>query len=305
MKDLNQKIISLINKYGDDKKAALRDNVNLDCFMALAPLRENLLEWYEFKKDASLLQVGADFGALTGLFMRRVGKVDVWDEAGESLEVVRARFPEAAGEETRAAGKEADKESAGEAAPGGRAEESKSACGSAEAAEGTCADRPAAKARDGRLSLIGGPLRGLSESGKRYDYVVCVGTMKEPKEEWASLLVSLLKPGGRLLLAAENRFGLKYMAGAGRDAVSVTRKRLSRLFPGCAFYYPMPDYRVPSVIYSDQFLPGKGELSGMHPLYDFPEYLSMDVGADFEAACEDGQFANFADSFLIIWEKGE
>lgn len=259
MKDLNQKIISLINKYGGDAKAALRDNVNLDYFMALAPLRENLLEWYEFKTDASLLQVGADFGALTGLFMRRVGKVDVWDEAEESLAVVGARFPEAAGEE----------------------------------------------AAGGRLSLINGSLKGLSESGKRYDYVVCVGTMKEPKEEWASLLASLLKPGGTLLLAAENRFGLKYMAGAGRDAVSVTRKGLFRLFPGCTFYYPMPDYRVPSAIYSDQFLPGKGELSGMHPLYDFPEYLSMDVGADFEAACEDGQFANFADSFLIIWEKGE
>lgn len=275
MKDLNQKIISLIDKYGGDAKAALRDNVNLDYFMALAPLRENLLEWYEFKTDASLLQVGADFGALTGLFMRRVGKVDVWDEAEESLAVVGARFPEASGKDTRAAGKEADGECAREEAAGG------------------C------------LSLINGSLKGLSESGKRYDYVVCVGTMKEPKEEWASLLASLLKPGGTLLLAAENRFGLKYMAGAGRDAVSVTRKELSRLFPGCTFYYPMPDYRVPSAIYSDQFLPGKGELSGMHPLYDFPEYLSMDVGADFEAACEDGQFANFADSFLIIWEKGE
>ena len=108
-----------------------------------------------------------------------------------------------------------------------------------------------------------------------------------------------------MIAAVCNRFGLKYLAGGKRDEVSLTRSRLSALFPGCAFYYPMPDYRVPAVIYSDRCLPSKGELAGIHTLYDFPEYPSVDVGAEFEAACEDGQFVNFADSFLIIWKKGE
>ena len=86
MKDLNKKLISLIREYGDDRTAALNSCVDLDCFMALSPLRENLLEWYEFQADGELLQVGADYGALTGLFKRRVKAVTVWDESEEQLE---------------------------------------------------------------------------------------------------------------------------------------------------------------------------------------------------------------------------
>ena len=155
------------------------------------------------------------------------------------------------------------------------------------------------------VSCVGGPLRELLQAGKRYDYVVCAGGFQEPEDQWAEILRDLVKPGGTVIAAVCNRFGLKYLAGGKRDQVSLTRSRLSALFPGCAFYYPMPDYRVPAVIYSDRCLPSQGELAGIHTLYDFPEYPSVDVGAEFEAACEDGQFANFADSFLIIWKKGE
>lgn len=94
MKDLNKKLISLIREYGDDRTAALNSCVDLDCFMALSPLRENLLEWYEFQADGELLQVGADYGALTGLFKRRVKAVTVWDESEEQLDIVRERFPD-------------------------------------------------------------------------------------------------------------------------------------------------------------------------------------------------------------------
>ena len=38
-------------------------------------IRENLLEWYPFKKDASLLEIGSGCGALTGLFARKVKSV--------------------------------------------------------------------------------------------------------------------------------------------------------------------------------------------------------------------------------------
>ena len=255
MKNLNQKLISLIREYGEDRTAALKSCIDLDCFMALSPLRENLLEWYEFQEDGELLQVGADYGALTGLFRKRVKAVTVWDESEEQRNIVRERFPDTS-----------------EGAP---------------------------------VSCVGGSLKELLQEGKRYDYVVCAGGFKEPEDQWAEILRDLTKPGGTVTAAVCNRFGLKYLAGGKRDEVSLTRSRLSALFPGCTFYYPMPDYRVPSVIYSDRCLPSKGELAGIHTLYDFPEYPSIDVGAEFEAACEDGQFANFADSFLIVWKKGE
>lgn len=262
MGDINKEVIALLDKYGSDHKRALKENKKLEYLYALSVLRENLLEWYGFRAGSRLLQAGADYGALTGLFAERTGNVTVLDESEESLDVVRKRF------ETQ--------------------EEIFCVCdsltGYAEkmAAEGTASDR------DGR-----------------YDYVTLIGSLREPCEDSIEAAKKCLKPGGILLLAACNRFGMKYFAGAGRDECSITKNRVDRLLPGGAVYYPMPDYRLPSTIYSDKYLPKKGDLTDVLAVYDYPKYLLMDVGEAFDAVCEDGQFENFANSFLVIWEKGE
>src|SRR4051794_32331694 len=41
--------------------------------------RENLLNWYDFKKTSRLLEVGAGPGALTGVFVRSCSQVDALD----------------------------------------------------------------------------------------------------------------------------------------------------------------------------------------------------------------------------------
>lgn len=41
----------------------------------LSSLRENILEWYSFDKEASLLEIGGEFGALTPLFCKSVKEV--------------------------------------------------------------------------------------------------------------------------------------------------------------------------------------------------------------------------------------
>lgn len=43
--------------------------------MQLSPLRQSLLNWYEFRPDACLLEMNAGYGALTGLFCERCRKV--------------------------------------------------------------------------------------------------------------------------------------------------------------------------------------------------------------------------------------
>lgn len=219
-------------------------------------LRENLLEWYPFSTEATLLQAGADFGALTGLFAAKVREVTVLDVSEESLDVVRLR------------------------------------------------EKGAANVRYAQGSL---EEHGREAAGG-YDYVTLIGGLAEIKEERAGQIEAakrLLVPGGTLFLAACNRFGMKYFAGARRETGCVTKNELSAALPGGDFYYPMPDYRLPSVIYSDRYLPKKGDLTNDLALYDYPQYLLMDVGEAYDAVCEDGQFQNFANSFLVIWEKGE
>ena len=100
MKKINQELIALFDKYGSDRRQALRENKKLSYLYALADLRENLLDWCQFDPEQQALQIGADAGALTGLLARRLSSVTVLDASEENLEVVRRRFqtePELAG----------------------------------------------------------------------------------------------------------------------------------------------------------------------------------------------------------------
>lgn len=256
MKRNSQEILTLLEKYGNDTRRALRENKKLAYLYALSELRENLLEWYGFRPESRLLQIGADWGALTGLFVRQAVSVTVLDPEEEALKVVQKRF----------------------------SEQGQAVC---------CVQA------------------GLMEYADRepgmYDCVVFAGGFSEKTDKKSQLEAArkLVAPGGVLLVAACNQFGFKYMAGARRDAVSFTKRELESALPGGRFYYPMQDYRLPGELYSDGYLPKKGELTGLLTVYDYPEYLMMDVGAAFDAACEDGRFDEFADSYLVVWEKPE
>ena len=74
MKKINQELIALFDKYGSDRRRALRENKKLSYLYALADLRENLLDWYQFDPEQQALQIGADAGALTGLLARRLSR---------------------------------------------------------------------------------------------------------------------------------------------------------------------------------------------------------------------------------------
>src|SRR5690606_11439137 len=92
-------------------------------------------------------------------------------------------------------------------------------------------------------------------------------------------LHSMLAPGGKLVVAIENKLGLKYWAGATEDHTgkifegiygypdhndkvrTYSRKEMAdRLidagFGSTYFYYPYPDYKLPYLIYSDDYYPG-------------------------------------------------
>ncbi|MFA5324280.1 MAG: class I SAM-dependent methyltransferase, partial [Smithella sp.] len=58
----------------------------------LAPDRRNLLEWYPFEKDSTLLEIGAGCGALTGLFCEKVTKVTAVELSKKRAEIIEARY---------------------------------------------------------------------------------------------------------------------------------------------------------------------------------------------------------------------
>lgn len=257
MNDISPELKKLYQKYNGDTKLLLQENPNTDYLYALSDIRENLLEWYDFDPEASLLQVGADYGALTGLYSRRVRKVTVLEANQNNLSFTRFRYQ-----------------------------------------------------KMDNISYVNGDLESFAESG--FDYIVFAGTLSGDCKKQIEKAKSLLNPFGKLIIAVCNRLGLKYQAGAVRDGFSLSRTELLDLLgeeeknDGNAFmYYPMPDYRLPVTIYSDGYLPGKGDLTHAILAYDYPKYLRFDLGRMFDEVCEGKQFETFANSFLTIWSSHE
>jgi len=115
---------------------------------------------------------------------------------------------------------------------------------------------------------------GVFEYGQSY-----IGT-QDPYVDWLRMMKGHLKEGGRIVIAIENRLGLKYFAGCMEDHLGTyfsgiedyadgggvctfVRSRLEQMLQESgleeySFYYPYPDYKFMTAVYSDQMLPKQG-----------------------------------------------
>ena len=204
----------------------------------LSQIRENLVSFLPFDKDMRVLECNPECGALTGKLLAMTGGVTVLAESELQEKILRERFMEPQERE--------------------------------------------------KLDIR----RLLPEHG-RFNAILIAGHFYRWEKQLPALR-ELLAPGGKLYVADANRIGLKYLAGCqeeycggyftgidgypdaaevGRSGRSYSRAEYTGLlqaagFGGLTFYYPYPDHKFPSVIYSDEWLPQKGELAEGRSNYD-------------------------------------
>lgn len=167
---------------------------------------------------------------------------------------------------------------------------------------------------------------------EKFDFVTLIGVLEyapsymstgeEPFLKMLDLAKSYLKPQGTLIIAIENKFGLKYFSGAAEDHTgkffesienypttshvrTLSKPEICKLlkqggFQKNTFYYPLPDYKLPDTVYSEQYLPQKGDIGNVSVTYDRKRYQLFNEEAVYKQLCEDGQFEYFANSFLIF-----
>ncbi len=186
------------------------------------------------------------------------------------------------------------------------------------------------------IEILVGNYQDIEKELGRFDLITLIGVFEyakgyiggeDPYVEMLRQAVGHLKPGGQIVLAIENRIGLKYWAGFTEDHVGEYYEGLEgypdtdgvRTFSKPAlcevirqagdlkadFYYPFPDYKLPRVIYSDAYLPKPGELGEDFPNYDRERILAFSEGRVLDSLIQDGLFDQFANSFLVILEKEE
>ncbi len=131
------------------------------------------------------------------------------------------------------------------------------------------------------------------------------------------------KPTGSLVIAIENKFGLKYWAGCKEDHVgtyffpgwkAIRREEApeplpeedwKKIFERCGetnyhFYYPYPDYKFPTTIYSDRRLPYEGELTDNMRNFDRDRMVLFREKYVFDSTIEDDYFDLFSNSYMVV-----
>jgi SAM-dependent methyltransferase len=180
------------------------------------------------------------------------------------------------------------------------------------------------------LEIIVANLNDITFEDK-FDYIILNGVLEyagsftkttDPYKDFLKQIKKYLKSDGKLIVAIENRYGLKYFAGAREDHTAqffdsiegylnvdsvktFGKKELEELlassgYPNQEFYYPHPDYKMPLEIFSKDFLPSANTFLQSAPNFDYDRYTLFNESNAYQGVIENGQFEFFANSFLVI-----
>jgi len=179
------------------------------------------------------------------------------------------------------------------------------------------------------LEIIVGNFNEM-QLNEKYDYITLVGVLEyapsftntnSPCVDFLQAIKKLLKKNGKLFIAIENQFGLKYWAGAKEDHIgkhfvgiegycevdnvrTFGKVELEQIInkAGLAvsrFYYPYPDYKFPEMIFTDEAPPDEAALYYTTPLYDSESMALFNEKRTFSELIKNGMFSFFANSFLL------
>lgn len=182
------------------------------------------------------------------------------------------------------------------------------------------------------IEILVGNFQDISQNltGK-FNYITLIGVFEysagyiggeHPYVEMLKTVSKFLKPDGKLIIAIENRLGLKYWAGCREDHVgeffegiegypktqnvrTFSLKEWDMIFKQAGMYkyeryYPYPDYKFPMSIHSDQWLPKVGELREIHYNFDRNRLRLFDETRTSDQIIENDLYPWYANSYLFV-----
>ncbi len=277
---VEDELLDIVRKYSQvEYPQLIEQRKSWPILYHLSPLRENIVDFVPMSPQDKVLEVGSGCGAITGALARKAGSVTCVDLSKKRSLINAYRHSD---------------------------------CDNITIHVGNFQDIEPGLSRDfNYICLI-----GVFEYGRGY-----IGG-DHPYEEFLRILMGHLAPGGRILIAIENKYGLKYFAGCkedhlgsyfsgienyqeGGNARTFSRQGLEKIFQSCGveeyhFYYPYPDYKFMTSVYSDERQPGRGELSNNLRNFDRDRMVLFDEKLAFDGIVEEGLFSVFANSYMAV-----
>ena len=259
----------------DPEKETVDSDDSYAILYHLSKMRENILNWYPFKKGCHVLEIGSGCGAITGLLCLKAGFV-----TSVELSLKRAKI---------------------------NYERHKAIS---------------------NLEIVVGNFNDLEARGV-YDYVILNGVLEyaqsfgqgeNPFENLLQRVRTHLKKSGILLIAIENRLGLKYFAGAPEDHTdqcfwgirdypnddtvrTFSKSELQELlyqsgYSCQKFYYPYPDYKFPKEIFTDDNI-NSGDYGKPGTYIEKWNHYLFDIKKVANSLATEKVMDKFANSFLV------
>ncbi|ABR36856.1 class I SAM-dependent methyltransferase [Clostridium beijerinckii] len=249
----------------------------------LSHLRANIVEWLPITKQDTILEIGSGCGAITGTLASKAKKVTCI-ELSEKRSLINAYRN---------------------------------------------------KEKDNIEIWLGNFEESEKDIVEKYDYITLIGVFEygekyisteKPYENFLTIIGKHLNENGKIIIAIENKLGLKYWAGCQEDHVgkyfegiedypitngvkTFSKKELEEIiknsgFFNYKFYYPYPDYKLPTTIYSDKYLPKKGELNNNMRNFDRERIITFDETRVYDMIIKENLFPIYSNSYLVVLEKG-
>lgn len=281
--EIEEKLLKIAQSYPEEEfnQVIAREN-SWPVMYHFSNIRQNIIQWLPVGKNEKVLEVGSGCGAITGALARKAGAVDCIELSKKRSMINAYRNSEYE-----------------------------------------------------NIKIIMGNFQDIEPNlASDYDCITLIGVFEysqgyiKGEKPYTRMLESLkrhLAPDGKIVIAIENRLGMKYWAGCTEDHVgryfeglegyhnsegvrTFSKKEWEKLIEVSGmrgkFYYPYPDYKFPLAIYSDEYLPRKGELNLNSYNFDRKRITLFDEGKVYDSLIEEDMFPMYSNSFLILLERG-
>lgn len=285
-KQINQgkKIAEYIENFSNQEyEKHFSKDVTTEEIRHLSTICQNSINWYPFKENCSILEIGGNLGEITGVLCKKANKVVTLENQPDKATIISKRYE-----------------------------------------------------NQENLEIILGEWKDITLTEK-FDYITLIGSLPYiakanhmTSQEMISELSQNLKEDGILLIAVDNQFGIRYFVGNPENYLNkkfvgllnynneedkietYTKPKLQNMLEQTGFhyqhfYYPLPDYRMPNVIFSDKEPPKYNSVDKYMP---YPKEKSDILMNEIDLFREilkndDSLFSFFANAYLVEASKQE
>lgn len=261
------KIIEYLKNSEEQKyETIIKEDNKIETILALSDIRKNIIKWYPFKENSSVLEIGANFGEITQVLCEKISKVVTIETSKEKRDAILNR------NKTKT-----------------------------------------------NLKIIS----NIDEIEEKFDYITLIGieNISDNPQEILEEVKKYLKPDGIILLATDNKLGMQYFSKYNEKDGNVTNlvdKKLYTLrqleeqikkagYSNFKIYYPMTDYKLTNVIFTEDKKLSKNTLS-RNIVYKEEDTVKLcEQNEVYRELLEEDEnvFRIFANSFLLEIFKGE